>query len=123
VAMTASGARVVTLQPDRGAISEGQLRCWRRQALWQPANARGAVEHPAPAPGHTAASYPSTEREWVKPLNSAAAPTWPCVWCVGCRGIDAVRTLQMEGQTATPSTPAAVNCRAAPAARTLADYD
>ena len=55
VAMTASGARVVTLQPDRGqtAIPEGHAAARRGQRRRQPAASRGARrEHAAPSPWH-----------------------------------------------------------------------
>ncbi len=131
VAMTASGARVVTLQPDRG-----QRQYQKVMQLLAAANADGSqplhevlVENILRLRRGTTAVVitPSTDREWVKPL-STLQPRGVAVMVVAldAAAFDAARTVA-DGQPkpATPST--APSKHELPAQRALlhalAEYD
>jgi uncharacterized protein (DUF58 family) len=131
VAMTASGARVVTLQPDRG-----QRQYQKIMQLLAAANADGSqplhevlVENILRLRRGTTAVVitPSTDREWVKPL-STLQPRGVAVMVVAldAAAFDAARTVA-DGQ-AKPAAPNAPSSnRELPAQRALlhalAEYD
>jgi len=131
VAVTASGARVVTLQPDRG-----QRQYQKIMQLLAAANADGSqpfhevlVENILRLRRGTTAVVisPSTDRDWVKPL-STLQPRGVAVMVVAldAAAFDAARTVA-DGQSSPTASPAPPSRHELPAQRALlhalAEYD